>query len=81
MLDYAPGVVYNTPMKASKKSPAIDSILEAITGRNRMESILTLTCATCGNDAQNHAFRDVLSWKEFNISGMCQKCQDEVFGV
>lgn len=68
-------------MKASKKSPAIDSILEAITGRNRMESILTLTCATCGNDAQNHAFRDALSWKEFNISGMCQKCQDEVFGV
>ncbi|HIB83895.1 MAG TPA: hypothetical protein EYO59_04635 [Chromatiaceae bacterium] len=68
-------------MKASKKSPAIDSILEAITGRNRMESILTLTCATCGNDAQNHAFRDTLSWKEFNISGMCQKCQDEVFGV
>jgi len=68
-------------MKASKKSPAIDSILEAITGRNRMESILTLTCATCGNDAQNHAFRDTLSWKEFNISGMCQECQDEVFGV
>jgi len=46
-----------------------------------VESILTLTCATCGQDAQNVAFRDDLSWKEFNISGMCQTCQDEVFGV
>ena len=26
-------------------------------------------------------FRDQLSWKEFSISGMCQKCQDDVFGV
>ena len=25
-------------------------------------------------------FRDELSKKEFSISGMCQKCQDSVFG-
>jgi hypothetical protein len=24
-------------------------------------------------------FRDELSWKEFGISGLCQKCQDGVF--
>ena len=27
-----------------------------------------------------HKFRDDLSYKEFTISGMCQECQDEVFG-
>jgi hypothetical protein len=26
------------------------------------------------------AFRDLLSAKEFEISGMCQECQDDVFG-
>jgi hypothetical protein len=26
-------------------------------------------------------FRDALSWKEYEISGLCQCCQDCVFGV
>ena len=25
-------------------------------------------------------FDDELSWKEYQISGLCQKCQDETFG-
>ena len=28
-----------------------------------------------------HGFRDELSEREFLISGMCQKCQDDFFGV
>lgn len=36
-------------------------------------------CAT-GNHPVGE-FRDELSRKEFGISGMCQNCQDEVFGV
>ena len=35
-------------------------------------------CPLCGNDVGE--FRDSLSRREFEISGMCQKCQDEVFG-
>tara|TARA_R100001129_G_scaffold173150_3_gene144356 strand:+ start:759 stop:947 length:189 start_codon:yes stop_codon:yes gene_type:complete len=35
-------------------------------------------CATCGSD--DLTLKDDLSAKEFLISGMCQKCQDEVFG-
>jgi hypothetical protein len=31
----------------------------------------------CGKFADN--FRDELSRKEFNISGLCQRCQDQVF--
>lgn len=26
-------------------------------------------------------FRDALSWKEYGMSGLCQTCQDCVFGV
>ena len=34
-------------------------------------------CPLCGNNVG--AFKDALSEKEFGISGMCQKCQDEMF--
>ena len=67
--------------KATPKAPAIDALLTALTGRDREECVATLTCATCGGDAQKVAFRDPLSYKEFTISGMCQKCQDSVFGA
>lgn len=36
-------------------------------------------CPTCGSCIGE--FRDVLSAREFEISGMCQKCQDSVFGT
>ena len=36
-------------------------------------------CPTCGGPV--HPFRDALSEKEFKISGMCQSCQDKVFGA
>lgn len=38
-------------------------------------------CATCGNSIQEDEFKDQLSIKEFHISGLCQKCQDSIFGV
>ena len=34
-------------------------------------------CATCGGEVGE--FKDELSQKEFDITGTCQKCQDEVF--
>ena len=34
-------------------------------------------CVSCGNSATE--FRDERSKKEYNISSMCQICQDEVF--
>ena len=69
------------PFAATPKAQAIDTFLTSLTGRDRKECVDTLTCATCGGDCLKHAFRDPLSWKEFQISGMCQKCQDSVFGV
>jgi hypothetical protein len=35
-------------------------------------------CTTCGLPAKE--FKDKLSAKEHKISGLCQKCQDSVFG-
>jgi len=34
-------------------------------------------CVTCGGPATD--FRDALSTREYQISGMCQSCQDNVF--
>jgi uncharacterized CHY-type Zn-finger protein len=35
-------------------------------------------CVACRK--QITGFRDTLSEKEYTISGLCQECQDEVFG-
>lgn len=37
-------------------------------------------CPVCGLVIDPGEFRDALSRKEYVISGMCQRCQDEVFG-
>lgn len=36
-------------------------------------------CPTCGKKIKMDEFRDNQSKKEYNISGMFQACQDEVF--
>tara|TARA_Y100000031_G_C7897286_1_gene237897 strand:+ start:98 stop:316 length:219 start_codon:yes stop_codon:yes gene_type:complete len=37
-------------------------------------------CPFCGKDVANGTFKDEVSRKEFNISGLCQSCQDRTFG-
>lgn len=37
-------------------------------------------CPICTEPINESDFKDPLSVKEFKISGMCQKCQDSVFG-
>lgn len=69
-------------MEASEKSPAIEQFLSDMIGQSRVETIESDRCVPapigCGGDAS--AFRDALSRKEYSISGLCQKCQDEIFG-
>ena len=36
-------------------------------------------CPFCKSPICLEEFRDNLSIKEFNISGLCQKCQDKIF--
>jgi hypothetical protein len=44
----------------------------------RREAIAGATCVMCHGPATE--FTDELSKKEFSISGLCQKCQDDFFG-
>ena len=37
-------------------------------------------CPFCKKKVDMEDFKDDLSKKEFKISGICQKCQDEFFG-
>jgi hypothetical protein len=37
-------------------------------------------CPCCEEVINEADFRDELSKKEFHVSGMCQSCQDSVFG-
>jgi hypothetical protein len=69
--------------KPSEKSPEMESFLDSVTGkvfgRTRTDSIGSGVCVTCGGEAIS--FRDEVSKKEYTISGMCQECQDSVFGT
>ncbi len=64
----------------TEKAPAIVEFLDRFTERTR--SIETDVCIGppfgCGREATE--FRDAISKKEFTISGLCQYCQDLVFG-
>jgi len=36
-------------------------------------------CPFCGRQIKMEEFKDALSRKEFQISGLCQTCQDTIF--
>lgn len=63
----------------TEKSPAIEAAIIDLLGVDRRAFISADTCAACRKPVTG--FRDRLSRKEFTISGMCQTCQDSVFGV
>ena len=65
--------------KPSEKSAPIEAVLGKLSGRSRTSSIESNTCVMCGAPAQT--FRNSISRTEYTISGMCQKCQDDLFGV
>lgn len=64
----------------TKKSPGIAEVLEAFAGRTTaiQNNVCVRRPIGCGGPA--HDFRDPESKHEYSISGLCQKCQDEVFG-
>ena len=46
---------------------------------NETQRVLEGKCPFCSKPVKIEDLKDELSKKEFLISGMCQKCQDEVF--
>lgn len=69
--------------KPSEKTEAMEQALKGMVGFDRREYIRQDKCVPqpygCGGTAR--VFRDELSVKEYQMSGMCQNCQDSVFGV
>jgi uncharacterized CHY-type Zn-finger protein len=63
-------------MSFSEKSLSMQEFLESMFGTGT--AIQNKKCVICGKDA--NTFRDALSKKEYGISGLCQECQDSVFG-
>ena len=62
----------------TEKSSVVESAISSIFGKNRRSYILAGKCIITGEDAG--PFRDELSKKEYQISGMGQKAQDEIWG-
>lgn len=45
-----------------------------------IENIDAGKCAFCEKEIKDEEFKNEESKKEFEISGLCQQCQDEVYG-
>jgi len=45
-----------------------------------VEQVESGNCPLCKSKIKMKDFKDDLSKREFKISGICQKCQDKVFG-
>ncbi len=67
-------------MEPTKKSSEMEQFLNNTFGRT--DAIVADKCVPppmgCGQPATN--FKDQLSEKEYRISGLCQNCQDSIFG-
>lgn len=62
------------------RSPEIQKLLDAFTQQVYGRTMKEPVCVICGCERIKYEdFRDVLSWKEFGISHMCQTCQDKTF--
>ena len=66
-------------MKSKQITAFLDTFGENNFGETRTHAITQGFCLTCGQPAVE--FRDDLSEREFQISGMCQDCQDNFYGV
>ncbi len=52
--------------------------IDMLTGGEHSKNIQNKKCNGCGNKVGE--FKNEISKKEYQISGFCQNCQDEVFG-
>lgn len=64
-------------MKPEPRPVGVEQLLKDLCGKGRAEEIEANRCATCDKPDLN--FTDGLSLKEYKISGMCQRCQDDFF--
>jgi hypothetical protein len=56
------------------------TIMQSLGFGQAVDAIEHGLCPMCGDRVHPDDFRDDLSRKEYTISGLCQACQDLVFG-
>jgi hypothetical protein len=61
----------------TKKSKEIDDLLTSLSGISRQDAAKQEICTWCKQSIGT--FKDKLSIREYQISGLCQKCQDNTF--
>jgi len=59
----------------------LDNFTRKTFGKSQTEAEEQKICVFCHKPIKMEDFRDDLSRKEYGISGLCQKCQDDTFGV
>ncbi len=66
-----------------KRSPqmqeVVDQVFKASFGRTIGEAQGQAICTFCGSPVVVEDFVDDVSFREWQISGLCQACQDEIF--
>ena len=66
----------------TKKAPELEQFLEEVSGRTSAihENVCINPPLGCGKPIKLSDFRNEISQREYRISGLCQQCQDEIFG-
>ena len=54
-----------------------EEIINAIFGSEIVKRLNNHLCPMCGQEINELDFRDDLSKREYNISGMCKQCQEK----
>ena len=68
-----------------KRNPEVQRYLDAFAkkcfGKSQTECKEQKICVYCHKKIEDEDFKNNISRKEYGISGLCQKCQDDTFGV
>ena len=55
-------------------------IMKKMGWEKAVEAVEEKKCPLCVKDIKMEDFKDKISKVEYKISGICQKCQDNIFG-
>ena len=58
----------------------VDDFAANIFGTTRTKAIRSEICVKCRVNVLTVGFRNIRTQKEYQVSGLCQLCQDKVFG-
>lgn len=77
MISSSANLQHNIMATPTTKDPQIEHLLNKLFGRT--ESITNDRCVFCSKAVTPDSFRDLISEREFRISGICQTCQDATY--